>query len=153
MTHRDAPVNPLVSTPAPGASVHSPFVEYLGIQTLAAADGLCTVLLPLAAHHLNVWDVAHGGVIMTMLDIAMAGAARSLAVGEMGLVTIEMKTNFMQPGSGELRGIGRVLHKSTTMAYCEAEIVDTQQRMIAKSLGTFKYVRGLAPDRAARRRA
>jgi uncharacterized protein (TIGR00369 family) len=135
------------------APVHSPFIEYLGMRTVSAADGECEVVLPLDAHHLNVWDVAHGGVIMTMLDIAMGGAARSLTTGETGVVTVEMKTNFMRPGSGALRGLGRVLHKSTTMAYCEGEIFDPQGRMIAKALGTFKYVRGLAANRQVRRTA
>jgi uncharacterized protein (TIGR00369 family) len=129
------------------APIYSPFIEYLGIRTVSAIDGEAHVVLPLDPHHLNVWNIAHGGVIMTMLDIAMGGAARSLAADGSGPVTIEMKTNFMQPGSGELRGVGRVLHKSTTMAYCEAEIFDPQNRMVAKALGTFKYVRGVTVGR------
>ena len=129
------------------APIHSPFIEYLGIRTVSAINGEAHVVLPLDPHHLNVWNIAHGGVIMTMLDIAMGGAARSLATDGSGPVTIEMKTNFMQPGSGELRGVGRVLHKSTTMAYCEAEIFDPQNRMVAKALGTFKYVRGVTVGR------
>ena len=135
------------------APIHSPFIEYLGIRTVSAIDGEAHVVLPLDPHHLNVWNIAHGGVIMTMLDIAMGGAARSLATDGSGPVTIEMKTNFMQPGSGELRGVGRVLHKSTTMAYCEAEIFDPQNRMVAKALGTFKYVRGVTVGRQTGRAA
>jgi uncharacterized protein (TIGR00369 family) len=135
------------------APIYSPFIEYLGIRTVSAIDGEAHVVLPLDPHHLNVWNIAHGGVIMTMLDIAMGGAARSLATDGSGPVTIEMKTNFMQPGSGELRGVGRVLHKSTTMAYCEAEIFDPQNRMVAKALGTFKYVRAVTVGRQTGRGA
>jgi len=125
----------------------SPFVDYLGIKLVLAQDGKSEIALPLGPHHLNSWDVAHGGVTMTLLDIALACAARSLAEPETGLVTIEMKTNFMQPGTGSLRALGRVLHRTTTMAYCEGEVLDEQDRLIAKALGTFKYMRGLAVNR------
>jgi len=131
--------------------VPSPFVDFLGIRLVHAGQGHSEVELAPEAHHLNTWDVVHGGVIMTLLDIALASAARSLTQADTGLVTIEMKTNFMQPGVGTLRALGHVMHKSSTMAYCEGEIIDAQGRMIAKALGTFKYLRGLAVDRRVQR--
>jgi len=131
----------------PGFPGQSPFVDYLGIQLVQAEEGKSEVILPLGPHHLNTWDVAHGGVTMTLLDLALACAARSLAKPGTGLVTIEMKTSFMQPGTGPLRALGRVLHQSTTMAYCEGEVLDQHDRLIAKALGTFKYMRGLAVNR------
>ena len=96
---------------------------------------------------MNTWDVAHGGVTMTLADIALAMAARSLAGDGVGVVTVEMKVNFMQPGRGELRASARVLHRSTTMAYCEGEIRDSEGHFVAKALGTFKYMRRLAVGR------
>ncbi len=128
----------------PEFPVPSPFVDFLGIRLAAAVDGTSEVTLAPVEHHLNTWSVVHGGVVMTLLDIALASAARSLGQPGTGLVTVEMKTNFMQPGVGALRACGRVLHKSSTMAYCEGEVLDEQGRLIAKSLGTFKYLRGLA---------
>jgi uncharacterized protein (TIGR00369 family) len=96
---------------------------------------------------MNTWQVAHGGVTMTLADIALAMAARSVAADGVGVVTVEMKVNFMQPGRGELRAYGRVLHRSTTMAYCEGEIRDSEGHFVAKALGTFKYMRRLAVGR------
>ncbi|OLL31373.1 thioesterase [Burkholderia sp. SRS-W-2-2016] len=125
----------------------SPFVDRLGAQLLSAADGVSEVVLPLQHDHMNTWDVAHGGVTMTLADIALAMAARSLAGDGVGVVTVEMKVNFMQPGRGELRASGRVLHRSTTMAYCEGEIRDSEGHFVAKALGTFKYMRRLAVGR------
>jgi uncharacterized protein (TIGR00369 family) len=84
---------------------------------------------------------------MTLADVALAMAARSLAADGIGVVTVEMKVNFMQPGRGELRAFGRVLHRSTTMAYCEGEIRDSEGHFVAKALGTFKYMRRLAVGR------
>jgi acyl-coenzyme A thioesterase PaaI-like protein len=59
----------------------------------------------------------------------------------MSAVTVEMKTSFFRPALGELLARGRVLHRSTTMAYCEAELLDTKGHLVAKSLGTFKFLR------------
>jgi uncharacterized protein (TIGR00369 family) len=129
------------------AVLESPFVDHLGVQLVSAADGVSEVLLPLAPNHMNTWAVAHGGVTMTLADVALAMAARSLAGDGVGVVTVEMKVNFMQPGRGELRATARVLHRSTTMAYCEGEIRDSEGHFVAKALGTFKYMRRLAVGR------
>ncbi|MCC8401804.1 PaaI family thioesterase [Paraburkholderia sp. MMS20-SJTN17] len=127
--------------------LESPFIDRLGAQLLSAADGVSELVLPLQPDHMNTWDVAHGGVTMTLADVALATAARSLAGNGVGVVTVEMKVNFMQPGRGELRATGRVLHRSTTMAYCEGEIRDSAGHFVAKALGTFKYMRRLAVGR------
>ena len=130
--------------------IESPFVDHLGAKLVSAADGVSEILLPLQPYLLNTWDVAHGGVTMTLADVALAMAARSVAGDGMGVVTVEMKVNFMQPGRGELRATGRVLHRSTTMAYCEGEIRDSEGHFVAKALGTFKYMRRLAVGREVR---
>ena len=75
-----------------------PFVNDLGVEFLAADAGRATIALQLHARHLNSWNVAHGGVIMTLLDVAMAVAGRSLDPSAGGGVTVEMKTSFVQPG-------------------------------------------------------
>ncbi len=97
-------------------------------------------MLDLLPRHLNSWKVAHGGVIMTMLDIAMAIAGRSIDPGSRGGVTVEMKTSFLQPGPAGTRlvAIGKAFHRSTTMSFCEGEIRDSDDRLIAKAIGTFK---------------
>lgn len=140
MPHRPPPADHL-------NVIESPFVDHLGVRLVSAADGASEVELALAGAHMNAWQVAHGGVTMTLADVALATAARSLAGGGMGVVTVEMKVNFLQPGRGELRAFGRVLHRSTTMAYCEGEVRDSEGHFVAKALGTFKYMRRLAVGR------
>jgi uncharacterized protein (TIGR00369 family) len=133
--------------PASGVTLESPFIDTLGVELVSAKDGESEVRLPLGQEHLNTWGIAHGGVTMTLLDAALALAARSVAGDGIGVVTVELKVNFMQPGRGELRGVGRVLHRSTTMAYCEGEIRDSEGHFVAKALGTFKYMKRLAIGR------
>lgn len=126
---------------SPAESPTSPFIDLLRIQQVRAANGESELLLPLEPFHLNAWKIAHGGVTMTLLDSALALAARSVAPANTGVVTVEMKTNFMQPGQGCLCAFGRVLHKSSTMVYCEGEVRDNNGAFVAKALGTFKFLR------------
>ena len=79
---------------------------------------------------------------MTLLDVTMATAARSVQQ-DMGVVTIEMKTSFMQPARGKLSGKGRLMHRTATMAFTEATIYDSAGRACAHATGTFKYVKRL----------
>lgn len=120
-----------------------PFITELGIEFISASDGRATVALDLKPRHLNSWAVAHGGVLMTLLDVAMAVAGRSLDPDASGGVTVEMKTSFLQPGKAgaRLTATGHAFHRSTTMAFCDGEVRDANDRLIAKAMGTFKYHR------------
>ncbi|RKP54759.1 PaaI family thioesterase [Pararobbsia silviterrae] len=126
--------------------VRSPFIDALGLKLVRADNGVSEVMLSLEPMHTNTWGVAHGGLTMTLLDVALSLAARS--AGEpSGVVTVELNTSFMQPGRGELRAHGRVMHQSSTMAFCEGEVRDASGAFVAKALGTFKYLRKLAVGR------
>lgn len=135
--------------------VHIPFVEELGLELWAFGDGEAELRVDLAEAHLNSWEVAHGGVLMTMLDVAMAHAARSANSHEPGqgpgVATIEMKTSFMRPAEGRLCATGKLLHRTTTMAFCEGRVTDDRGALCAHASATFKYLRGLPTrDRQAK---
>ena len=130
----------MVSTKIP-FPVRVPFVERLGLELHACADGASELRVDLNDAHMNSWDVAHGGVLMTMMDVAMAVAARSMNLDGPGVATIEMKSSFMRPAEGQLRALGKLLHRTTTMAFCEASVVDADNHLCAHATGTFKYVK------------
>ena len=119
-----------------------PFLDEIGIELVSMGNGKAEISLLLEERHLNSWHVAHGGVVLTMLDVAMSMAGRSLDPQARAGVTVEMKTTFMQPaGEAGCRIIatGWVMHRSTTLVFCEAE-VRTVSGFAAKALGTFKYL-------------
>ena len=127
--------------------VHIPFVEQLGFELHRVSEGEAELRVNLNEAHMNSWEVAHGGVIMTLLDVAMAHAARSVnKVGDdfgPGVVTIEMKTSFMRPGEGQLRALGKLLHRSATMAFCEGSVLSEDGQLCAHATATFKYLKAL----------
>lgn len=126
---------------------HIPFVEELGMQLQRLEGGEAEIVLPLREALTNSWGVAHGGVTMTLLDVAMAHAARSPdpTTGEHppGVVTVEMKTSFLRPGLGTLTARGKLLHKTASMAFCEGSVLDEAGLLLAHATGTFKYLKGL----------
>src|ERR1700734_3148286 len=95
-----------------------PFIKDLGVEFISAENGRAVLALDLTARHLNSWSVAHGGVLMTLLDVAMAVAGRTLDPGARGGVTLEMKTSFLQPANAGTRLLasGHAFHRSSSMA-------------------------------------
>ena len=124
------------------AGVFVPFVDHLGF-TIERFDGgeseLHYTALP---EHMNSFNITHGGASMTLLDVTMAVAARSVQK-DMGVVTIEMKTSFMQPATGPLIAKGRLMHRTATLAFTEATVFDAKGRACTHATGTFKYVKRL----------
>ena len=124
-----------------------PFVEMLGFELLKFEEGEAEIALMLRDELCNSWSVAHGGVTMTLLDVAMARAARSPNqpghATSQGVVTIEMKTSFLRPGLGRMTGRGRLLQRTASMAFCEASVHDQSGQLVAHATGTFKYLKGL----------
>lgn len=116
-----------------------PFARHLGFELTKFEGGESEIVYTAKPEHLNTFDVTHGGACMTLLDIAMAAAARSVSP-ESGVVTIEMKTSFMRPSVGPLHARGRLMHRTATMAFVEATIYDEKEQACAHSTGTFKYV-------------
>jgi uncharacterized protein (TIGR00369 family) len=122
--------------------VEIPFVNLLGFELVRMQDGASELHYEARPEHLNSFGVTHGGASMTLLDVTMATAARSVAP-EMGVVTIEMKTSFMQAAQGPLVAQGRLIHRTATMAFTEATVFDAKGRVCTHATGTFKYVRRL----------
>ena len=128
--------------------VHVPFIEHLGFTLERFEGGESELRYSARPEHLNSFSVTHGGACMALLDVTMAAAARSVQP-DMGVVTIEMKTSFMQPATGPLVAKGRLMHRSATMAFTEATIFDAKGRVCTHATGTFKYVKRLPVSASA----
>lgn len=128
-------------------AVRIPFIEQIGCELQRFADGEAEITLDIDEVHTNSFGVAHGGLLMTLLDVAMAHAARSLTLsqpgGGPGLVTIEMKTTFMRPGLGRLSAQGSVMHSTASLAFCEGKVIDHRGKVCAHATATFKYLKAL----------
>jgi len=127
-----------------GEELNVPFLKLLGVRFLNAEMGKGEILLALKPEHTNTWDVAHGGVLLTLMDVAMAVAARSGDPSDRSVVTIEMKNNFMQAAKGILRVKADTVRRTATMAFCEAKLYNDQGEVCCMATGTFQFIKRLA---------
>ena len=128
-------------------AVEVPFVKELGFTLHHWDGGESELHYTARPEHLNSFGVTHGGTSMALLDVTLASAARSVAK-DMGVVTIEMKTSFMQAARGPLVAKGRLLHRTKSMAFVEGMVYDAEGRLCSHATGTFKYVPRATPAAA-----
>jgi uncharacterized protein (TIGR00369 family) len=133
------------ATIPPAAAVHDgrarriPFLLMIGAELTHEADGVAVVVIDLRPDLLNNHGGGHGGVVMSLLDSAMANAALSKVNFEREVVTIDMHIAFMKPGTGRLTATGRATGGGRKVCFCEAQITNEAGEVTAKSMGTFRY--------------
>jgi len=118
-----------------------PFLDLLGVRVDHWEKGRSVVSLAVREELTNSWQFAHGGVVMTLLDVALATAALSTEPDSPGLVTINLSVSFINAGSGALRAEGRVLRGGKSLVFCEGEVLSDAGEVVAKGVGTFKVRR------------
>ncbi len=118
-----------------------PFLRHLGVKAEMAEGGRSRISLDLRPEMLNSFEVSHGGVIMTMLDVAMAVAARTSKDHVGGVMTVDMSVNFLRAAKGRIVAEGKLLRGGNSLHFCEGEAFDASGELVAKSLGTFKLRR------------
>jgi uncharacterized protein (TIGR00369 family) len=116
-----------------------PFVSHLKMCTDALGEGTAVVSLPIEPHLGNSMGTVHGGVTMSLLDVAMCTAARTLHPESTGVVTIDMSTSFIDAASGDrLVAEARVLKDRRTVSFVEAEARNPNGSIVAKAIGTVR---------------
>ena len=124
-----------------------PFLMHLQVRTEELGDGTARLSLPIEPHLANSMGTVHGGVIMSLLDVALCTAARTLHPDSAGVVTIDMSASFVAAGEGDrLWADGRVLRDTRTMTFVEAEARNADGTLVAKAIGTVR-VRGVGGTR------
>jgi uncharacterized protein (TIGR00369 family) len=114
-----------------------PFLDHLGVVPEYARDGKSRISIDLKPEYENSFQVAHGGLIMTLLDFAMAAAARSSMDHPSGAITIDMTISFLRPSIGKIVVEGSTIKSGKTINYCEAVVFNEAGEITAKSSGTF----------------
>ena len=116
-----------------------PFVTHLKIVTESLGEGEARLSLPVEPHLKNSLGTVHGGVIMSLLDVALCTAARTLHRDSVGVVTIDMSTSFIGGGSGaRLVAEARVLKDGRTMSFVEGEAKNEDGSLVAKAIATVR---------------
>lgn len=119
-----------------------PFIDHCGIRGLESGPGWTLSEVAVEPELCNAMGMGHGGLLMTLLDVAMGSASRLLDPNSVGVVTVDLHTTFIGPASGRLRCRSQVLRHMGRTVFCDAVVLDEQGALVAKGMGTFKLRHG-----------
>ena len=123
-------------THPPGAGA---FGRTLDIRVHAEPeDGSMEVVCIATAEHVNHNGNVHGGLLMTLLDVAMGGSVvRALQPGER-TASVNISTDFLRAVKpGRLLARGRVQRRGRSMAFPIGELLDEEGQIVARASGVW----------------
>ena len=124
-----------------------PFATHCGLEPVEFGNGESRLKVETAPEHANNFGIVHGGLLCTMLDVAMGTAARTVT-GD-AVMTLDMQISFLSPGRGTLTATGHVVRAGRSIIFTEAEVRAADQELVAKATGIFKPVRRRVEEASA----
>jgi len=118
-----------------------PFIQHLQMHTESLGKGTARLSVPVEKHLTNSLGTVHGGVIMSLLDVALCTAARTLHPESVGVITINLSTSFIGAGSGAtLYAEARVMKDGRSMSFVEGEAKNEDGALVAKAVATVRVL-------------
>lgn len=114
----------------------NPFTQELGAKVISIDRGVVTVELKIEHRHTNIYQIAHGGVIMSLCDMTMGAACLSL---EKKVVTVDFNINIIHSiDEDDVASVkGYVIHNGKSTIVAECEVKNKADKLCAKARGTF----------------
>ncbi|HVM45644.1 MAG TPA: PaaI family thioesterase [Candidatus Thermoplasmatota archaeon] len=115
-----------------------PFARLLGVEVVTETDDGVELALDAREEHERAGGILHGGVMMSLLDMAMAATvARTLQAGQT-TASVSITTEFLRPATrGRLVARGRLVRRGATMAFPSGEMLDAEGRLVARATGVW----------------
>jgi uncharacterized protein (TIGR00369 family) len=123
-----------------------PIARSIGFQVVDVGPGRAVFELDTdLERHANPMGTLHGGILCDLADAAMGFAyASTLDAGDT-FTTLELKINFLRPvWQTRLVATARVVQVGRTVGLLECDVVDAQQRLVARASSTCMTLRGAA---------
>lgn len=119
------------------------FAEHMPIQVIERGPEGVVLETEFTAPHLNAAGTVHGGILASLFDIAITGAAKASVnngVGTFG-VTLSLTMNFIQPvNPGRARCEGTVIGGGNRTKFVDAKIFDSQGQLTATATSTVRVI-------------
>jgi uncharacterized protein (TIGR00369 family) len=111
--------------------------ETVGARLTEVDAGRAVVELDAHAGHRHPGGVVQGGIITQIADAAMGMSLLTLQPEGEANTTIELKINFVRPVvEGRIRAVGRVVEMRRTLLFGEADVIDSDGRLVARASST-----------------
>ena len=109
-------------------------------------DGIQHFVLKSEARHCNRHEIVHGGLMMTMIDLAMVVAAKE--TWDEQLVTVSLNSEFVDAGrAGDLiEANGELVRRTGSMAFVRGRVY-VGERTLLSSSAVLKRMRVTTTER------
>jgi uncharacterized protein (TIGR00369 family) len=111
--------------------------ETLGMQIVERSEGRSVLTWdaqPEYGFPTASGQVIHGGMVTTILDSAMGAACWSVLTADEAFLTADLRVEFYRATRpGPLTARGTVIKRTSRLAFCSAELFDTDDRLLASS--------------------
>ena len=119
-----------------------PVAQLIGMELAAVRPGWVVIELEAGKRHASPLGTVHGGVLGAIADAAMGLAYATMLKEAETFATIELKINFLRPvWEGRLRAEGKVVSSGRNLGLVECDVIDQDQRLIARALSTCMTLR------------
>jgi len=116
----------------------SAFHAGFGISVKHAAAGEVRLGWEARPDHRNLQGLVHGGILATLVDIAMGLAVRTVVGPTRRHVTIDLHVQYLRPARpGRLEALGSVVRVGTHVGFAEGSVVDAAGRLLVRASGTY----------------
>ena len=121
--------------------LHSPFFGHIGFEVLEWREGFVRIGIELQSFHLNRHGIAHGGVMLALID--ESGAAAGNWSGEPGhirrSVTVDLNAHFTgRANAGRMTASARVMSQGRRIFFASSEIHDEGGMLLAFGSSTHR---------------
>lgn len=119
----------------------SPFAGHLGMRLVRLERDLAEIVMPFREVLVTLGDVVHGGAISALIDSVATVAAWSGAEVSDGTrgATVGFTVSFVAAARGrDLTATARVVRRGQSLVFCDVDVLDSEARLVAKSLVTYK---------------
>jgi uncharacterized protein (TIGR00369 family) len=122
------------------------FSQHLPMQVMERGPGRLVLAAAFDEIHLNAAGIVHGGLLSSLLDCCLAGAASAAVGDELGEgggygITLSMTVNFVRAtGAGEVRCEAQVQGGGNSTKFVEARVLDGGQGPVATASGTVRVI-------------
>jgi uncharacterized protein (TIGR00369 family) len=126
-----------------GDAPSPPVARLIGFTLTSLEAGQVTVELEAGERHANPMGTLHGGVLCDIADAAMGMAYASVLGEGESFTTLELGIHFPRPvWSARLRAVGRVVKAGGTIGLVQCDVLDEQDRLVARATSTVMTLRG-----------
>lgn len=113
----------------------------MGINSRLVDENTYESIIPNRELVHNPLGITHGGIIASLMDIAMGSLVHQFLQKQQAAVTSEMKIHFLSSGTGsELRCLSTAMFKSDTRWIVKANVYRDDQKLVATATGTFMII-------------